>query len=231
MNRNIKIKTEWDFWLNYPNNLSIPDNQKPIINPSYYFIYNCETNEILYTSDSFQKILGYSKEDYTFIEIMNFLHPDDYNYVMECERKAIEFTSKLSVNELYRFITTYTYRSKTLYGNYIRFRQSYQALEVNDEGRMSRAMVFHEIIDYNQQREADDFKIFDRQTYKFVNSENRFNLTKREIEILDLIKKGFTSVEISEMLHVSKLTVDTHRKNILSKTNSKNFMILNHQSN
>jgi len=226
-----KIKSDWDFWLNYPNNLQKTENHQPIIHPSYYYIYNCETNEILFTNDSFEKILGYTKDDYSFIEIMTFLHPEDVKYVMECERKAIEFTAKLSVSELNRFVTTYTYRVKTAYGHYIRLKQSYQALEVNELGHMNRAIVFHELIDYHQQREKDDFKIFDRQSNQYVHAENRFNLTKREKEIFELIKKGHTSIEISEMLHLSKLTVDTHRKNILSKTNSRSFMILNHQSN
>lgn len=42
-------------------------------------------------------------------------------------------------------------------------------------------------------------------------------LSKREREILDLICKGFSTVEISEKLYISKFTVETHRKNILRK--------------
>lgn len=44
-------------------------------------------------------------------------------------------------------------------------------------------------------------------------------LTKREQEILILIAKGRTSQEIATELHLSKFTVDTHRKNIHKKLN------------
>jgi two-component system response regulator NreC len=42
-------------------------------------------------------------------------------------------------------------------------------------------------------------------------------LSKREKEILKLIGEGKTSLEIADVLFISKNTVDTHRKNILHK--------------
>ncbi len=48
------------------------------------------------------------------------------------------------------------------------------------------------------------------------------SLTDREIEILRLIANEFTNRQIAEKLHISKRTVDTHRTNLLQKTNSKN---------
>jgi len=44
-------------------------------------------------------------------------------------------------------------------------------------------------------------------------------LTSREIEVIFEIVKGKTAKKISEELNISKFTVDTHRKNILSKLN------------
>ncbi len=48
------------------------------------------------------------------------------------------------------------------------------------------------------------------------------SLTKREIEILKLILKELTNFEIAEKLFVSPRTVDTHRRNLLKKTMSRN---------
>ncbi len=42
-------------------------------------------------------------------------------------------------------------------------------------------------------------------------------LTKREIEILQLLAKGRTSLQMATQLKLSKYTVDTHRKNIHKK--------------
>lgn len=50
---------------------------------------------------------------------------------------------------------------------------------------------------------------------------NNTILTKREKEILHLIAKGKTSIQIASQLNLSKLTIDTHRKHIHQKLNIK----------
>ena len=51
-------------------------------------------------------------------------------------------------------------------------------------------------------------------------------ITKRESEILRLIADGFTNQEIADRLFISSSTVDSHRKNLLVKFNSKNTAAL-----
>lgn len=48
-------------------------------------------------------------------------------------------------------------------------------------------------------------------------------LTSREKEVLQLICKQMSSKEIGEQLFISPRTVEIHRKNIISKTNTKNI--------
>lgn len=50
------------------------------------------------------------------------------------------------------------------------------------------------------------------------------SLTHREKEVLELIVQELTSKEIAEKLFISKQTVDTHRINIMQKTNSKSVV-------
>lgn len=47
-------------------------------------------------------------------------------------------------------------------------------------------------------------------------------LTKREKEIVKLIARGMTSIQIAEKLFVSPRTVDTHRANLMKKLEVKN---------
>ena len=47
-------------------------------------------------------------------------------------------------------------------------------------------------------------------------------LTEREIEVLKLIAKEYNSIEIADLLIISKHTVESHRKRILRKLNVKN---------
>lgn len=53
----------------------------------------------------------------------------------------------------------------------------------------------------------------------FISESNpdEISLTRREIEIINLIAKGRTTLEMAHELKLSKFTVDTHRKNIHKK--------------
>lgn len=55
---------------------------------------------------------------------------------------------------------------------------------------------------------------------------NEFLLTRREIEVLKLIAEGLTNQEIAQKLFVSTSTVDSHRKNLISKLQVKNTAAL-----
>lgn len=49
------------------------------------------------------------------------------------------------------------------------------------------------------------------------------NITKRELEVLEHLSRGFNSREIAEKLFISPNTVEYHRRQLLKKTQSKNI--------
>ncbi|MET4105608.1 response regulator transcription factor [Hymenobacter sp. UYP22] len=51
-------------------------------------------------------------------------------------------------------------------------------------------------------------------------------LSGRELEVLRLIAEGFTNQEIADQLFTSKRTIETHRQNIIEKTQAKNTAAL-----
>jgi len=64
-------------------------------------------------------------------------------------------------------------------------------------------------------------------TYLSDNSlHEQINLTVREKEIIKLIYEGNTSQEMANKLFISQYTVETHRKNLMLKTGSKNALEL-----
>ena len=58
------------------------------------------------------------------------------------------------------------------------------------------------------------------------NDKNSSDLSKREIEVLQLIAEGFTNAEIADKLFTSKRTIESHRQRLLDKTNSNNTATL-----
>ncbi|MCK6616661.1 MAG: response regulator transcription factor [Cyclobacteriaceae bacterium] len=59
-----------------------------------------------------------------------------------------------------------------------------------------------------------------------ISDHNKLLLTRREIEVLRLIAEGLTNHEIAEKLFISDSTVDSHRKNLISKLQAKNTAAL-----
>ncbi|MFN4006775.1 MAG: response regulator [Chitinophagaceae bacterium] len=60
-------------------------------------------------------------------------------------------------------------------------------------------------------------------SYFFDNFLKKFQLTKREVDIIRLICKEMNTKEIAHKLNLSELTISTHRKNIFRKLEIKNM--------
>jgi len=56
--------------------------------------------------------------------------------------------------------------------------------------------------------------------------EESIKLTRREVEIIQLISQGMTSQEMAEKLFISPRTVETHRANLMKKLSVKNAVEL-----
>ena len=61
---------------------------------------------------------------------------------------------------------------------------------------------------------------------KNPEEDSDINLTRRELEVLDLVSQGLSNQEIADKLFISKRTVDGHKANLILKTGSKNIVHL-----
>jgi two-component system nitrate/nitrite response regulator NarL len=75
-------------------------------------------------------------------------------------------------------------------------------------------------------------EVSDKLIYSIDKQEKNFQkrsetpLTKREIEIIKLVAKGLTNQEIGNQLFISHRTVDTHRRNMMTKLDLHNAAAL-----
>jgi DNA-binding NarL/FixJ family response regulator len=57
-------------------------------------------------------------------------------------------------------------------------------------------------------------------------AKNPYNFSRRETEVLHLLADGLTTSEIAEKLFTSKRTIETHRQNMLEKSQARNAAAL-----
>lgn len=66
--------------------------------------------------------------------------------------------------------------------------------------------------------------LWEKKVYTNFNFTQKVSLTTREVEIILMACKELSSIEIGDKLCISTRTVEKHRKRIMEKTESKNFI-------
>lgn len=150
------------------------------------------------------------------------VHPEDLAEVMRNVIIALKYVFRGNVNA--RDIKVIREYRMKIGDKYQRVTESLQVLETDDLGNIWLTLCIVEISP-NQQPPFNVNSIIINtatgESFPFLSNDFRNDsiLTKRELEILGLIAKGKLSKEISEHLHISVYTVNTHRQNILKKLN------------
>ncbi|MDM1374964.1 PAS domain-containing protein [Myroides marinus] len=226
-------KKSYNLWLDFINNekgknlYHTTDADK---RTTYTFIYDCINNSFTFMDSTFSAITGHKVKAITPGTYIDLIHPDDYEYFLEKEKQIQTFTNNLRFNDVFRYVFKYSYRLKKSDGSYIQVLQEYQAFEINEQGYWATSLVRHIITEGSSIISLNtDYQVYDKEKRIYLDLNNKLNLTSRELEIVELIKNGLTSKQISLELHISINTILTHRKNILSKTQSNSFIELFHK--
>lgn len=181
----------------------------------------------VFTSCNFFSLFGYDLNKIEELGNEYFdsrIHPDDYAELMNNGVILLEYCYSLPQSERsnYKFINEY--RILNAEGKYIRVIEQHQTLELDKKGNIWLVIG---IIDLSpDQRDPIEVKgqLVNFKTGNIVYTINNnakmepdVPLSKRETEILNLVKDGLLSKEISDKLSISVHTVNTHRQRILEK--------------
>jgi DNA-binding CsgD family transcriptional regulator len=175
-----------------------------------------------YVSESCQTVLGYSAAEMkvkTVGELIDLIHPEDIDSFMRC----LSYVEKFEPYDptQYRILTHYRLKNKE--GNYVQICDEKIGLQ-SQSGKYIYLAVLHDV---SKEQKTSNVKVEILKKYKsgflklaFYNpmlEEN--NITPRQGEIINLIKRGFTNKEIADILHVSIYTVKNHKQALFKKRN------------
>jgi len=193
----------------------------------YYFIVNVRKVEYEMFSPEVETVLGYSPEEITVPFITAKMHPEDLPHYLNFEVAITNFFSKISGERLFKYKVQHDFRVQKANGEYIRVLNQFVIIQ-HDADNVRTFVVNTDITHLKKDpKPVLSFIGLDGEpSYMNVDVENVFNktrelFTKRELDVVRLLAKGKSSGEISDTLNISKYTVDSHRKNILKKTDAK----------
>lgn len=207
-----------------------------LIGKSYFFLSNVKMVNLNNFSNGTKDVLGYEPEEMSMEKMLSLVHPNDISLVLSFENKVSEFFKDLPLDKMFKYIVRYDYRLKHKMGHYIRILQQVITIETDEKGAIVKTMGFHSditdlksegipilsFIGLDGEPTFENVQIEDK--FSFLKTGERFS--KREKEILTKLVQGKTSEIIANELFISKETVKTHRKNMISKCNVNNSMEL-----
>lgn len=196
----------------------------------YYYIFNCSTAVVEFASDSIRQVLKIdSVQDFTIEHLLSIIHPEDLPYFLDFESRVTRFFNELAPEKVLNYKVSYDYRVRRNDGEYIRLLQQVTTIQSDENGAVLRVLGVHTDITHLNKPAGSSLSFIglngepsfhDVSDGKVAESSNSSPFTKREQQVLDLMVQGKTSSQIADMLFISKLTVDGHRKKILRKSNS-----------
>ena len=186
------------------------------------YVFDFNSNKIVYNR-GFKNLLGYSDDEITFDFIIRNIHPDEAEIVSRIIRAAVVYCLENPKNSSNNLLTM-KYRRKRIDGTYIHILSQSSIYERGENGEISKSLA--RLIDIsfidNDENINWTFNATNLNKKAFrqkINNVYADFFTKREVEIIFKIEKGLTNKLIGENLKISVLTVATHRKNILKKSN------------
>ena len=193
----------------------------------YHYIFNCADQEIEFVHDNIVDVLGYAPSYFTVVNLLELIHPDDIPYFLNFENTVTHFFNQLSQEKIHKYKVRYDYRIKKSNGEYIRILQQVVTIHSDANGSVIRTLGVH--TDISHLKKTNNMSLsfiglegepsFHNVEVLTVLNPTKEILTQREKEILKLVLNGQNSMKIANLLNLSKHTIDTHRKNILKKTN------------
>lgn len=204
------------------------------IGPFFWFIGSRKDSKMVTVSENISQFTPFTKDEWIAGDpyfFANLFHPEDKNHVLSAFIFALELAEKISPDK----------QKKTrvnIYGRMLDQHQTFQwrliqfpSYYLNEKGVVESSLIMITDISHlhlcNQAMitffdgnniENQYFKVMIDQTLTPLKIKK---ISKREHEILLLTSKGLNSPEIAEKLSISYHTVENHKKNLRTKTNTK----------
>nr|WP_321406571.1 LuxR C-terminal-related transcriptional regulator [uncultured Carboxylicivirga sp.] len=202
-------------------------------NSSFFILTNTTFNNFPFVSLNFQRHLGLDPEKMKSEGSRYWLsqvHPDDLPVWVNMLNDLMQFTMTQIKPEKRRYLSyTWNFRVRKSNGKYVNLYEHQSPMELDEDGKPIVGLGHITVIGNGDEMpiKASVCILNDENEYETIYSRNYSGLalieeiSNRERDIIRLLVLRKSSKEIAQLLHISRHTVDTHRRNILKKLNLK----------
>lgn len=204
-------------------------NEYMCLSNQFYCVYTYPLLQFALFSTNVVSLLGVRPKDMTTETLYNLIHKDDVHYVLLMSKHLSEYIeAHFDELEPFKCMMALRFRMKNSDSDYIDVYQQTCVLEVSKKKRKAKILSMYTDLSMISCLcvkppvcENSNCSTCDNNRIK-GSGEALCAFTDRELEILSLLSSGKSSLQISAHLNISKHTVDTHRRHMLSKSHVAN---------
>lgn len=196
-------------------------------------VFDLYKKEHIYASYNLEDIFGYDMQKIKAEDSAYFnsrIHPEDLVQLLRNGITMLRYCYDLPVAVRKNYKLQNEFRILDRHNNYVRVIEQHLMLELDNSGNFWLSLSVMDL--------SPDQSSYSGVRSQFIDSKNGVicpfpgtvskyedvSLTKRESEILSMVREGYLSKEISENLFISVHTVNTHRQRILKKLGANNSL-------
>lgn len=196
----------------------------PLLNTQCLYIYDFPRNKIIYCRNA--NVLGFNDDEFTIEHAANY-HPNDKKLVNAVTQSSIKHGVEDNMFN-HGCSLELTFRLTKKDGTFAQVLKQTTIYHLDDKQRMATNVTILSDISFIQIPGYVNwsFKMNNLNSEYFedkICGDIKNIFSKKELELLPHFIKGMASKEIADQFFISSHTVDTHRRNIKSKSGCKSM--------
>lgn len=184
------------------------------------YVVDWRKADVIY-SRGVHDMMGYDPEIVSATDIIHNYHPQDKIFVKRIIRGTVRHFVDHSADGQEEYLNI-TYRLKRGDGSFMKVLRQSTVFLKDAEGKPTMNMSLITDISFISNNDKVEWDVYATKLNRAKLKQQVFAeflnfFTQREKQVIECMADGLTNGEIAKRLHISKHTVGTHRKNILSK--------------
>jgi len=197
-------------------------------NDQFFYFGDLLLFQILYASKRSMDMLGIEPADLSHPKFYKATHPDEMERYVLYKNVLMKTVHNLLLAEKGHKLLSTSFQVKNAKGKYSNLLLQFFVFYSEVPYKSVFVFKVHTNIDWYKKHKSGNHHYLGEDLLNFRYPDKELLkighiFSKRELDILQLIEKGYSTEHIAETLFLSSNTIKTHRRNILSKSGKANI--------